>query len=127
MEDDGTVNMQKEPSQEKQQDEVAAPSSQQQQVPIRSYRETKDGFRSDSNVESAVPDPPIIQQEGPIRESPSLSKILGTKEDRPSLYDAMLMGEGDESVNLKELLPSQKMKFMKLDVSFVLPFQFSIA
>ena len=128
MEDDGTVNMRKEPELTNQSEEevVATPSQQkqnQQQMPVRSYRGTKDGFSSDINAaaEAAASTPPAAKEvEAPVKKSQSLSDILGTKEDRPSLYDAMLVGEGDSSVDLKELLPKQKMRFMKLDVSIIL-------
>ena len=64
--------------------------------------------------------------------SPSLAQLVGGKSDgsptttsgrsnaavNNSNNDAML-GEGNVSVDLKALLPTQKMKFMKLDVSLL--------
>jgi len=64
--------------------------------------------------------------------SPSLAQLVGGKSDgsptttsgrsnaavNDSNNDAML-GEGNVSVDLKALLPTQKMKFMKLDVSLL--------
>ena len=65
------------------------------------------------------------------RSSPSLAQLVGGKSDgsptttsgrsnaavkHNSNNDAIL-GEGNVSVDLKALLPTQKMKFMKLDVS----------
>ena len=67
--------------------------------------------------------------------SPSLAQLVGGKSDgsptttsgrsnaavnnMSSNNDAMLLGEGNVSVDLKALLPTQKMKFMKLDVSLL--------
>ena len=65
--------------------------------------------------------------------SPSLAQLVGGKSDgsptttsgrsnaavNNSNNDAMLLGEGNASVDLKALLPTQKMKFMKLDVSLL--------
>ena len=67
------------------------------------------------------------------RSSPSLAQLVGGKSDgsptttsgrsnaavNNSNNDAMLLGEGNVSVDLKALLPTQKMKFMKLDVSLL--------
>ena len=67
-----------------------------------------------------------------ISGSPSLAQLVGGKSDgsptttsgrsnaavNNSNNDAML-GEGNVSVDLKALLPTQKMKFMKLDVSLL--------
>jgi len=103
MEDDGTVNMKKEPTLEETSSE-AAPTA------------TND---DDSNVEEPIVDniePPPIKASS--ARSPSLAQILGKGADALGVEQARndaILGEGNRSVDLKELLPKQKMRFMKLD------------
>jgi len=88
MEDDGTVNMQKEPT-------------RQQEAPRSYSRGTREGFGSDSAT--------VVPALGP-----PLSEILGKGKDESRNNDAALE-PGGNSAALKELLPQQKMRFMKLD------------
>ena len=57
------------------------------------------------------------QQQQQKVSSPSLSQYFNKKQQASSNSDAVL-GKENISADLKALLPKQKMKFMKLDVSF---------
>ena len=62
------------------------------------------------------------QQQQQKVSSPSLSQYFNkdnSKQQQQSNSDAVLGKENTSSADLKALLPKQKMKFMKLDVSFV--------
>ena len=64
----------------------------------------------------------ITKQQQQKVSSPSLSQYFNkdnSKQQQQSNSDAVLGKENTSSADLKALLPKQKMKFMKLDVSFV--------
>lgn len=116
MEDDGTVNMMKEPT-------AVPASAMQEQSSV--YRGTREGFGSDGAV---TPDEGAGNEDGDrspagAPKSPSLAKLLGKEDGGGSDSTAMtrredIGGGGGRSVDLKELLPKQKMRFLKLDVSY---------
>ena len=105
MEDDGTVNMRKE---------------------RRGNLEGVDDDYYDGDDDAPFRSPDIAG--GAVAaQSPSLASFLGKHNDRGSgttIHDAGFSnkaGRGDIAyVDLKELLPKQKMKFLKLDVSNLL-------
>jgi len=62
------------------------------------------------------------QQQQQKVSSPSLSQYFNkdSKKQQGSSNSDAVLGKENTSVDLKALLPKQKMKFMKLDVSFSL-------
>ena len=104
MEDDGTVNMKKEPMQQRQQ------SSTKQ----REEEEEDDEPTPTSTTTTSQ------SLRGTRAKSPSLAQLLnkndGNDEDGKG-NDATVGSSSGKSVDLKELLPKQKMRFLKLDVS----------
>ena len=122
MEDDGTVNMRKEPRGNLER--------------VYSYGNDEDSDATDAAVSPfQTPDLAGSRVDRVAIQSPSLASFLGKSNDRGvgTHHNHEARGVSDKaggggivSVDLKELLPKQKMKFLKLDVSRYLMFHYSL-
>ena len=136
MEDDGTVNMKKGPQQQRQprrgkeqQQQQTTDDEDEEGVIVGSSSSSSNSSTSDDTTSTAVSTDEgkgesITAREGTARSgsngSPSLAQLLGKpREGEGTKVNDVTPWEEKRSVDLKELLPKQKMKFMKLDVSIM--------
>jgi len=90
----------------------AVPQQQQQQLPPVASRKRAKSKKASSNVSNSKQQAAVEQI---VEQGPSLAKLIKAPQPTPDLLKDASTSTGIHGADLKSLLPSAKMRFMKLD------------
>eukprot|EP00984_Skeletonema_dohrnii_P017995 scaffold8312_cov92-Skeletonema_dohrnii-CCMP3373.AAC.1 len=97
----------------------AVPQQQQQQLPPVASRKRAKSKKASSNASNSKQQAAVEQQaaaiEQVVEQGPSLAKLIKAPQPTPDLLKDASTSTGIHGADLKSLLPSAKMRFMKLD------------
>mmetsp|Transcript_23921 Transcript_23921/g.47479 ORF Transcript_23921/g.47479 Transcript_23921/m.47479 type:complete len:678 (-) Transcript_23921:924-2957(-) len=98
----------------------AVPQQQQQQLPPVTSRKRAKSKKASSNASNSKQQAAVEQQAAAVEQQvveqgPSLAKLIKAPQPTPDLLKDASTSTGIHGADLKSLLPSAKMRFMKLD------------